>query len=491
MSRSFRRVIVVVLAGGVLWSCGSERVTVSEGGQGAGEQVRRSLSKAAVDRGVTQAVVVVTVREDGMPVPGAAVEFSRSISGRSAQYAWSGTTDEAGRARVALGENATGYYQARARQDGNLLGRWSSIPINGGYEVLLDLAVGGKARVTGSSLLSGRPTAPTPAPQSPEAFYELVEGHRMFLDDGDEFDEDTLSILFIAPGRHSTPPESHESPLEGNYNYESTGAATGTLVLYVDGDNNTQPWIDIELTFESPTAGTILSTVFLGDRVEVENVPGIFEIVDVAGPLAFTFDFGRGPQGFVADFADYPPEHAEIYELTADYRAIPPPLDSRSGLFISGINRSDDLFMFYRGALDGLTPGARYAATVSVEIATDTPSGCVGVGGSPGESVWIKAGASAEEPVPVRDGNYLRMNVNVGSQSNSGTQAVVLGNVANSRTCDEPRRWETKALAEQDVSAPLLVPPDGRTWLLIGADSGFESLTQVYFTRVSVTLTPL
>ena len=157
MSRSFRRVIVVVLAGGVLWSCGSERVTVSEGGQGAGEQVRRPLSKAAVDRGVTQAVVVVTVREDGMPVPGAAVEFSRSISGRSAQYAWSGTTDEAGRARVALGENATGYYQARAWQDGNLLGRWSSIPINGGYEVLLDLAVGGKARVTGSSLLSGVP----------------------------------------------------------------------------------------------------------------------------------------------------------------------------------------------------------------------------------------------------------------------------------------------------------------------------------------------
>ena len=159
MSRSFRRVIVVVLAGGVLWSCGSERVTVSEGGQGAGEQVRRSLSKAAVDRGVTQAVVVVTVREDGMPVPGAAVEFSRSISGRAAQYAWSGTTDEAGRARVALGENATGYYQARAWQDGNLLGRWSSIPINGGYEVLLDLAVGGKARVTGSSLLFGAPEA--------------------------------------------------------------------------------------------------------------------------------------------------------------------------------------------------------------------------------------------------------------------------------------------------------------------------------------------
>ncbi len=95
------------------------------------------------------------------------------------------------------------------------------------------------------------------------------------------------------------------------------------------------------------------------------------------------------------------------------------------------------------------------------------------------------------EPLPVRDGSYLRMNVDIGSQSNSGTEAVVLGNVANSRTCDEPRRWETKELAEQGVSAPLLVPSDGRAWLLMGADSGFESLTQVYFTRASVTLTPL
>lgn len=218
---------------------------------------------------------------------------------------------------------------------------------------------------------------------------------------------------------------------------------------------------------------------------------GCSQAITHADPPVFTFDFGRGPQGFVAGFADYPPEHAEIYELTADYRAIPPPLDSRSALFISGINRSDDLFMFYKGALDGLTPGVRYAATVSLEIATETPSGCLGVGGSPGESVWIKAGVTAVEPLAVSDGSYLRMNVDIGSQSNSGTQAVVLGNVANSRTCEEPRRWETKELAEQGVSAPLLVPSDGRAWLLIGVDSGFESLTQVYFTRASVTLTPL
>lgn len=218
---------------------------------------------------------------------------------------------------------------------------------------------------------------------------------------------------------------------------------------------------------------------------------GCSQVTTPADPPVFTFDFDGGPHGFVADFADYPPENAEIYELTADYRAIPPPLDSRSALFISGINRSDDLFMFYRGPLDGLTPGARYAATVGLEIATETPSGCLGVGGSPGESVWIKAGVTDVEPLAVSDGSYLRMNIDIGNQSNGGTQAVVLGNVANSRTCEEPRRWETKELAEQDVSATLVVPSDGRAWILIGADSGFESLTQVYFTRASVTLTPL
>ena len=211
---------------------------------------------------------------------------------------------------------------------------------------------------------------------------------------------------------------------------------------------------------------------------------------DTGEAIALHFDFDEGPLGFVAGFADYPPAHEEIYELTSGHRALPPPLESRSGLFISGVNRSDDLFMFFKGAIVGLTPGASYAVEVSVEIATSTPSGCVGVGGAPGESVWIKAGVTAEEPVGVVDDSYLRMNIDIGNQSNSGAQAVVLGNVANSRSCEQSPEWELKALERQAIPASVSVPADGRAWLLIGADSGFESRTDVYFTRASVTLTP-
>ena len=209
------------------------------------------------------------------------------------------------------------------------------------------------------------------------------------------------------------------------------------------------------------------------------------------GALTFVFDFSRGAQGFVAGFADYPPEHADIYELTSDYRTLPPPLEPRSALFISGVNRSDDLFMFFKGSIDGLARGVRYSVTVSLEIATNVPAGCVGVGGAPGESVWIKAGATAAEPLPVRDGAYLRMNVDIGNQSNGGNQAVVLGNVANTRSCEQPRQWELKSFRARSTPVPISIAANGRAWVLFGVDSGFESLTELYFTEASVKFTPM
>ena len=210
-----------------------------------------------------------------------------------------------------------------------------------------------------------------------------------------------------------------------------------------------------------------------------------------ADALTFSFGFHRGAQGFVADFADYPPVANEGYELTSDFRPLPSPLEPRSALFISGVNHSDDLFMFFKGRIGGLVPGAPYAVAVSVEIATDTRTGCFGIGGAPGESVFIKAGASAVEPLPVLVGAYLRMNIDIGSQSVGGDQAVVLGDIANSRPCEQSRQWERKSFRSRSLPAPLLAPADGRTWLLFGSDSGFEGRTDVYFTRASVAFTPI
>ena len=67
-----------------------------------------------------------------------------------------------------------------------------------------------------------------------------------------------------------------------------------------------------------------------------------------------------------------------------------------------------------------------------MEFATNAPSGCVGVGGAPGENVWIKAGATDIEPESVLDSSLPVVNIDKGNRSTSGENAFVLGDVASS-----------------------------------------------------------
>ena len=65
-------------------------------------------------------------------------------------------------------------------------------------------------------------------------------------------------------------------------------------------------------------AVTLLIGVFIGGCSGSPPQP--------ADAPTFTFDFNRGAQGFIAGFADYPPAHAESYELTSGYRVLPIPI---------------------------------------------------------------------------------------------------------------------------------------------------------------------
>ncbi len=93
-------------------------------------------------------VVDATVLGDA--VEGLDVDFSRAIAGRQSEYAWSAVTDAAGLFTLTIsGENdVTGYYRARATNaDGEVVARWSSIPLNEGRRQVLELTLGGGARV--------------------------------------------------------------------------------------------------------------------------------------------------------------------------------------------------------------------------------------------------------------------------------------------------------------------------------------------------------
>lgn len=148
MLNRIRSIMMVALAAGIMWGCGGERGMESFEAE---EQIGRPLSKIAVADDMSQATVVATVSQDDAPVAGAMVEFARSIAGQVPDYQWSGMTDDMGRVTVEISGQVSGYYQARASWDGSVMGRWSSIPINGGYTSMVALPIGGMARVTGSS----------------------------------------------------------------------------------------------------------------------------------------------------------------------------------------------------------------------------------------------------------------------------------------------------------------------------------------------------
>lgn len=208
-------------------------------------------------------------------------------------------------------------------------------------------------------------------------------------------------------------------------------------------------------------------------------------------PMTIAIDFRPSSQGWVGDFADYPIGEDAFYELETDYRALPDPLStSGNGLYITGNNHSDDLWMYYKGQIAGLSPDTRYRVTFTVELATSVPNGCVGVGGAPGEDVTVKAGASELEPGRVVEGGLWRMNIDKGQQANGGEDAVVIGDVASSIPCGEDPRWELKQLSSGGQAMEVASDSTGAVWLFVGTDSGFEATTSVYYTQLTARFEP-
>lgn len=217
---------------------------------------------------------------------------------------------------------------------------------------------------------------------------------------------------------------------------------------------------------------------------------GDCNLTSPGGETVAEFDFSDGPQGWTAGFADYRAGDEAMMELESDYRQLPAPLGPDSALFISGRNTSDDLFMYFSRRLDGLDPDTDYDATFDVTIATDVPFGCGGVGGSPGESVYLKAGAAGVAPNTAPDDlGTLRLNIDHGNQSQPGANAVVMGTIENTTPCEAGTRpWELKSFLHPGAPLTVRSNAQGAVWLLVGTDSGFESTTSIFVTRFEARL---
>ena len=203
--------------------------------------------------------------------------------------------------------------------------------------------------------------------------------------------------------------------------------------------------------------------------------------------LEFIFTFESDDEGWITGFADLPADFdKEIFELDSGHRPLPDGLEGNS-IFLQGHNRSDDLFMFLKKQIAGLDPDTKYTGFVSIDLATNVAAALVGIGGSPGESVYVKAGASSVEPTVAEDADgWLRMNIDKGNQASEGESMINLGNIANPEVAVE--EYKIKTLDSEGHPFEVVSDGEGRVWLIVGTDSGFEGVSAVYYNTINYTL---
>jgi hypothetical protein len=210
-------------------------------------------------------------------------------------------------------------------------------------------------------------------------------------------------------------------------------------------------------------------------------------------PDRLDFRFCADSGGWVGGFADLPAAErdGDLYGLSFRRAKVPPgPSGHRvHGLRLSGDNRSDDLFMYVKRQITGLKPHAVYAIRLRFTLYTNAGEGCAGIGGAPGESVYVKAGAVAVEPNAFESGDGgLAMNLDKGNQSRSGADATLVGNLAAAGANCAGTVFVAKRFTIRGGALASETDRDGNLWVLIGTDSGFEGRTTYFITQIRLRL---
>lgn len=203
---------------------------------------------------------------------------------------------------------------------------------------------------------------------------------------------------------------------------------------------------------------------------------------DIGFVPEFYFDLSDTAKGWEVGFSDYPVGQEDFYELNSEWQF-------GTGLFVTGNNHSDDLFMFVKRQVTGLEANTTYDVELSLEIASNSPKGCFGIGGAPGESVYVKAGVSLEEPKAIVQGSDYQLNIDKGNQSQSGTNVIVVGDVGVGKPgdCNGEKDYELKSFNSKIVT--VTTDDNGSAWIIFGTDSGYEGTTSLYFTKASAVFT--
>lgn len=233
-----------------------------------------------------------------------------------------------------------------------------------------------------------------------------------------------------------------------------------------------------KISYSMLTIGLLVSFIITGcDSLESTDDEFDFQ-------SEFEYNFRESDHGWESFFTNYNKGWAEKMDLESDYQPLPEPLDTtESALYISGVNHSDDVKMLFRKQVEELKPNTTYNVQFLIRFATSVPSKCAGIGGAPGEAVKVITDASKTKPEAILDDNEYHV-LNIEHQSNAAEwyQNAIIGDIANSRECEEGPEFEIKEILSDEGHTTVTSDDSGRAWLLFGTRSGFEGRTELFYT---------
>jgi hypothetical protein len=206
------------------------------------------------------------------------------------------------------------------------------------------------------------------------------------------------------------------------------------------------------------------------------------------------YDFRQGTLGWTGGYSDYNTGMEDGIGFVAEPRQLPAELRTKgTGYYVKTKNIADDLFVYLTkrlGIEDGLRPNQTYQVRFVIRFASNAPSHAMGIGGAPGESVWLKAGASKNEPTTQDTKGRIDVNIDHGEQGTGGTAASTVGNIANGK--NQATNTPYVSLVRRHLH-PYLIQTDanGNMHLVVGTESGFEGETALYYQQIDVQLIPV
>jgi hypothetical protein len=205
---------------------------------------------------------------------------------------------------------------------------------------------------------------------------------------------------------------------------------------------------------------------------------------------SYSYDFVGPDLEWTHGFSDYPAgaEDSARFQLKYAYTGMPANLPAKKAIMLSGNNYNGDLFMFLKTKISGLQPHLTYTLTINIELASSAKTGGANSTETPGESVYVKVGATVTEPKSVIEGGNFVMNIDKGNGAEGGEDMVVIGDIA---VPAEVSGFGLKTLNNSYSSySPIRVSASskGELWVIVGTDATQKGVTTLYYNKINIVL---